>query len=188
MGAALDGLSKIFKHLGRDIMIYMIPGLVVLLDLGYLDYLYETQVYVTLKGIPYSWAVFIGLLYIIFGTISMAFAESIYIRVKSWPPYDGMLSDEVTSADKKPVLYERFVERYNTLSLYRYNLRYSFLFCSILNILFGVIYGCSHSFDGWVGAMSTITGLLVVFFGLFYYLCRQTDNDYYDRVREAAKR
>ena len=50
----LDGLSKIFKHLGRDVMIYMMPGLVVLLDLAYLDYLYDTQVYVTIQAIPCS--------------------------------------------------------------------------------------------------------------------------------------
>ncbi len=186
MSTVLDGLSKIFKHLGRDIMIYMIPGLVVLLDLAYLDYLYETQVYVTLKGIPYSWVVFIGLLYI-FGTISMAFAEFVYVRIERWHPYDGMLSDEVASADKKPVLYEQFVERYNTLSLYRCNLRYSFLLCVVLNVTFGVIYGCAHSFNGWICPMSIITGLLLVFFGLFHCLCRQTDLDYYDRVRQVVK-
>ena len=37
----LNGLSEIFNHLGRDVMIYMIPGLVVLLDLAYLDHLYN---------------------------------------------------------------------------------------------------------------------------------------------------
>lgn len=184
---ALDGLSKIFKHLGRDVMIYMIPGLVVLLDLTYLDYLYDTQVYNHLKDVPCLWAVLIGLLYI-FGTISMAFAEFVYIWFESWYPYNSLLSDEVVSANKNPVLYELFVERYNTLSLYRYNLRYSFLLCVVLNVTFGVIYGCSHSFNGWICPMSITTGLLLAFFCLFHYLCRQTDNDYYDRVREIAKR
>lgn len=186
MSTVLDGLSKIFKHLGRDVMIYMIPGLVVLLDLAYLDYLYDTQVYDNLKNVPYRWAVFIGVLYI-FGTISMAFAEIVYKWIEAWKPYNGMLSDEMASADKKPVLYEQFVERYNTLSLYRYNLRYSFLFCALLNIMFGVIYGCVHSFNGWICSMSIITGLLLVFFGLFHCLCRQTDLDYYDRVQQVMK-
>lgn len=186
MDTTLNGLSKIFKHLGRDVMIYMIPGLVVLLDLVYLDYLYGTQVYDNLKDIPYRWAVFIGVLYI-FGTISMAFAEIVYKWIEAWKPYNGMLSDEMASADKKPVLYEQFVERYNTLSLYRYNLRYSFLLCALLNVMFGVIYGCVHSFNGWICSMSIITGLLLVFFGLFHCLCRQADLDYYDRVRQVVK-
>ena len=43
----------------------MIPGLVVLLDLAYLDHLYDTQVYENLKDIPCLWAVFIGLLYLL---------------------------------------------------------------------------------------------------------------------------
>ncbi len=184
----LDGLSKIFKHLGRDVMIYMMPGLVVLLDLAYLDYLYDTQVYVTIQAIPcsYSWIVFVGLLYI-FGTISMAFAEVLYPKIDKWEPYAGLLNDDIAVAKKDMGLYDQFVERYNTLSLYRYNLRYSFLLCAVLNVIFGLIYGLIYSFRDWLLVVLIITALLLILFWIFRRLCCQTDCDYYDRVRKIAQ-
>lgn len=177
MDAALDGLSKIFKHLGRDIMIYMIPGLVVLLDLGYLDYLYETQVYVTLKGIPYSWAVFIGLLYI-FGHINMGVC-TFWSWIKGRKTNEeGEIKKQTEIFRSQPKLYKQYIERYDNLWYFRLNLKYAFLLTVIINVLTMSI----ASLVGNLDPLPIITCILALLYGLFYVASKRTKRSFKDRL------
>ena len=185
MDTTLNGLSKIFKHLGRDVMIYMIPGLVVLLDLVYLDYLYGTQVYDNLKDVPYLWAVFIGLLYLL-GQCCMALCTCVsYLKggflIKRRKD-QLLLKKEIRVFKKNTRLYEQYIERYDNLWYFRLNLKYAFLLAVIINVLAMSIASLINGLD----PLPIITCVLAFLYGLFCMASKRTKKSFEDRLKVLA--
>ncbi len=185
MSTVLDGLSKIFKHLGRDVMIYMIPGLVVLLDLAYLDHLYDTQVYDNLKNVPYLWAVFIGLLYLL-GQCCMALCTCVsYLKggflIKRRKDR-LLLKKEIRVFKKNTRLYEQYIERYDNLWYFRLNLKYAFLLAVIINVLAMSIASLINGLD----PLPIITCVLAFLYGLFCMASKRTKKSFEDRLKVLA--
>ncbi len=182
MGTVLDGLSKIFKHLGRDVMIYMIPGLVVLLDLAYLDHLYDTQVYENLKDIPCLWAVFIGLLYLL-GQCCMALCTCVsYLKggflIKRRKDR-LLLKKEIRVFKKNTQLYEQYIERYDNLRYFRLNLKYAFLLTVIINMIAVSI----ASLINGSGPLPIITCVLASLYGLFCVASKRAKDSFEARLK-----
>jgi len=185
MDTTLNGLSKIFKHLGRDVMIYMIPGLVVLLDLAYLDHLYDTQVYDNLKDVPYLWAVFIGLLYLL-GQCCMALCTCVsYLKggflIKRRKDR-LLLKKEIRVFKKNTRLYEQYIERYDNLWYFRLNLKYAFLLAVIINVLAMSIASLINGLD----PLPIITCVLAFLYGLFCMASKRTKKSFEDRLKVLA--
>lgn len=186
MDVALDGLSKIFKHLGRDVMIYMIPGLVVLLDLTYLDYLYDTQVYDHLKDVPCRWAIFIGVLYLL-GQCCMALCtcvsylkEGFLIRRRK---ERLLLKKEIKIFKKNTSLYEQYIERYDNLWYFRLNLKYAFLFTVVINVLVMFIVSLING----LSPLPIITCVLAFLYGLFCMASKRAKKSFETRLKVAGK-
>ena len=182
MDTTLNGLSKIFKHLGRDIMIYMIPGLVVLLDLAYLDYLYDTQVYENLKDIPCLWAVFIGVLYIL-GHINIGIC-TLWSRIKGRKTNEeDEIEKQIEIFRSQPKLHEQYIERYDNLWHFRLNLKYAFLLAVIVNVL---VMSIASLING-LGPLQIITCVLAVLCGLFGVAYKRAKDSFEARLKMLAE-
>lgn len=179
---ALDGLSKIFKHLGRDVMIYMIPGLVVLLDLTYLDYLYDTQVYDHLKDVPCLWAVFIGVLYVL-GHINMGICTLRSLIKGRKTNEEDEIEKQIEIFKSQPKLYEQYIERYDNLWHLRLNLKYAFLLTVIINVL---VMSIASLING-LSPLPIITCVLAFLCGLFCMASKRTKKSFEDRLKILAK-
>lgn len=185
MGTVLDGLSKIFKHLGRDVMIYMIPGLVVLLDLAYLDYLYDTQVYENLKDVPCRWAIFIGVLYLL-GQCCMALCTCVSCLKGGFligrRKDRLLLKKEIKVFKKNTRFYEQYIERYDNLWHFRLNLKYAFLLAVIINVLAMSIASLINGLD----PLPIITCVLAFLYGLFCMASKRAKKSFEDRLKVLA--
>lgn len=186
MGTVLDGLSKIFKHLGRDVMIYMIPGLVVLLDLAYLDYLYDTQVYENLKDVPCRWAIFIGVLYLL-GQCCMALCTCVSCLKGGFligrRKDRLLLKKEIKVFKKNTRFYEQYIERYDNLWHFRLNLKYAFLLAVIINVLAMSIASLINGLD----PLPIITCVLAFLYGLFCMASKRAKKSFEDRLKVLAE-
>ena len=186
MSTVLDGLSKIFKHLGRDVMIYMIPGLVVLLDLAYLDYLYDTQVYENLKDVPCRWAIFIGVLYLL-GQCCMALCTCVSYLKRGFligrRKDRLLLKKEIKVFKKNTRFYEQYIERYDNLWHFRLNLKYAFLLAVIINVLAMSIASLINGLD----PLPIITCVLAFLYGLFCMASKRAKKSFEDRLKVLAE-
>ena len=185
MSTVLDGLSKIFKHLGRDVMIYMIPGLVVLLDLAYLDHLYNTQVYENLKDVPCRWAIFIGVLYLL-GQCCMALCTCVSCLKGGFligrRKDRLLLKKEIKVFKKNTRFYEQYIERYDNLWHFRLNLKYAFLLAVIINVLAMSIASLINGLD----PLPIITCVLAFLYGLFCMASKRAKKSFEDRLKVLA--
>ena len=174
----LNGLSEIFQHLGRDVMIYMIPGLVVLLDLAYLDHLYNTQVYDNLKDIPCLWIVFIGVLYVL-GHINIGIC-TLWSRIKDRKTNEeDEIEKQVKIFSSQPRLYEQYIERYDNLRYFRLNLKYAFLLTVIINMIAMSI----ASLINGSGPLPIIKCVLSSLYGMFCVASKRAKDSFEARLK-----
>ena len=182
MGTVLDGLSKLFKHVGRDVMIYMIPGLVVLLDLAYLDYLYDTQVYENVQYVPCRWAIFIGVLYLL-GQCCMALCTCVSCLKGGFligrRKDRLLLKKEIKVFKKNTRFYEQYIERYDNLWHFRLNLKYAFLLAVIINVLAMSIASLINGLD----PLPIITCVLASLYGLFCVASKRAKDSFEARLK-----
>jgi|GEM_PF-5500909 len=189
-------LSKIFRHLSRDIFIYFLTGFIVVLDLAYLDYLFNTASTIKyVKTIPY-WT--IGSVVFAFAVGHSVFALMYFIfehsKFESWlkkklfPVYD--INDnlvafeidykkEITIFANKSDLHEQFIERHTQLYLMRWNFAAGMMFCGVTNIIFEIYFNFTYAF-------TTLSALLILTGFITYILSLRTEKDCFDRINKIA--
>ncbi len=136
-----------FKHLCRDIMIYLLPGFIPLSYLIiYFRVYYDFSVF-TLIPSNFILIIAFSIFSYIFGNILMSFSYigiwvgNIFSKKENRSKNTNFeeIEKDITIYLRNRILYENYIERYNDISYFRLNLKYSFLMCfafSIGNIFF----------------------------------------------------
>ncbi|MCG3668470.1 hypothetical protein [Aliarcobacter butzleri] len=133
-------ILELFKHISRDIMIYVIPGFIIVVNLFIIDELYlNNKILGLIEKLEYlSFIIFI-LTYVI-GHIIMALMEIVQRIVKCINlEKNNVFKVEVKIFKKNKELYDYFIERQNQLSYFRWTLSGAFIISSIINIFYKYI-------------------------------------------------
>jgi len=189
-------LSKIFSHLSRDLFIYFLTGFIVVIDLVYLDYLFNSAItFQHVKTIPY-WT--IGMTIIAFTIGHLVFALMYFVfecsKFESWlkkklfPIKDSNdnpiafvidFENEITTFLNKKDLHEQFIERHTQLYLMRWNFAGGMIFSGLTNIIFQIYFHFIFVF--------TVVSILLILLGfLVYILSLRTEKDCFDRITKIA--
>lgn len=181
MDKTLSEIVKSFTHLVRDFFIYFISGFVVLLNALVIDYFYyDSSILNVLKG-KELFLVGVILCYVM-GHICMGFYYLLLERTKIHKYIKrriGFVNKENEEKQpelysKKPMLYNYFIERYDNLSLFRWNLSASFLISFFINFVY-----CFKQ-DYW--QIIFLKLLCLVFAVILYLLALETEKDYINRI------
>lgn len=185
----METLAKYFKHIARDLFIYFIPGVYIMINATFLDHVFfQSRMYHHLLKIPYSYLLIIVVSYVI-GQFICAFMYMTIERtgIESWVKKKFFLVDgkawkidykkEMESFKKYPEVHEQFIERHTQLYMLRWNLSGTSVLCFIINIIFC----CLFSFSKYIVLMS-IGYLISAFF--LYILSIETEKDCYDRIND----
>ncbi len=199
MDKILEGVSKIFSHLARDIQAYILAGLVLLLNFYILDTTYHSGRFSeVILEIEYPFWIVLVLAYIL-GQISLGF-YSCLLELTRWDIkflYKRVFKKRFEKKDKEgniivcdPAteekmirgkwqlyktdkdIYIHFVERQVILAVMRWNLSAVFLIASLLDLGYCLIVRCDK----------TIIGAAIVFFVLslllmILHIQTQREND-----------
>ncbi|KAF2338069.1 hypothetical protein [Flavobacterium ginsenosidimutans] len=189
-------LSKIFSHLSRDLFIYFLTGFIVVIDLAYLDYLFNTaSTFKYIKTIPY-WAISSTIIAFTIGHLVFSIMYFIfeYTKLEIWlkkklfssydhennkPPFEISFEKEIKIFEKKRVLHDQFIERHTQLYLMRWNLAGGFMFSGLTNILFEIYFHFTIVFT----ALSILS--ILIGFSL-YVLSLKTEKDCFARINKIA--
>jgi hypothetical protein len=187
-------LSKIFKHLSRDLFIYFLTGFIFIINLTYLDYLFNcSNTYHYVRSIPY-WTIYAIIIsyaagHVIFALMYFLFEYTKlenWLKIKFFPVNDNNdnviafqidYEKEITIFANKIDLHEQFIERHTQLYIMRWNFSAGLMFSGILNIIFESIFHFSLGF--------TITSIILILTGFFLYiLSLKTEKDCLDRINK----
>lgn len=186
-------LSKIFSHLSRDLFIYFLTGFIVLIDLAYLDYLFNTvSTFKYVKTIPY-WTISSTIIAFAIGHLVFAIMYFIfeYSKLESWlkkklfPLNDNERAFEINFEKEikifanKTVLHEQFIERHTQLYLMRWNFAGGLMFSGLTNIIFEIYFHFTCIFTA-ISILLILTGFLI------YLLSLKTEKDCFDRINKIA--
>ncbi len=170
MDKIVDGVSKIFSHLARDIQNYIITGLIIIGELYLLDYYYnDGNIFFTINQFKYVSAIIIISAYI-FGHICLGFFSLVLElgNIENWisrkmftKRFKGIekISDETVFIEKAKLLlqnrdiYFHFIERNVNLATLRWNYTSAFIICFGANIIF-YLFVENHRFILIVGLIS----------------------------------
>src|SRR5690606_17403481 len=132
MDNALSEIIKSFTHFLRDFLIYFVSGLIVSLNIFIIDYLYYNSSLWELLETRNLILINLLLCYVL-GHICMA----VYFVLIEITRIDkkikkclkvGKAKEKILPElyDKKPNIYKHFIERYDNLNLFRWNLSAGF--------------------------------------------------------------
>lgn len=131
-------LLDLFKHISRDIMIYVISGFVVIVNLYVIDKVYiKSEFFQLIDKLEYLPLIIFILSYII-GHIIMALSNVFY-KVFYCKSKKDVLKKEMKIFKKDSIAYEYFIERQNQLYHFRLTLSGAFFISAIINILYKCI-------------------------------------------------
>ena len=182
-------VTKIFRHLARDLFIYFLPGFIVILNLGYVDFcLNETHVLNYLKTLP-QWVFCVLIVsfivgHFVFTLMYLFFDYSGFdnrLKKNLFPLSNSMMvfkvdeQKEIEIYKKALDLHEQFIERHTQLYLMRWNLSGGLLLSGIINLIFGI---CFH----FTLPYTLITIIFILAAPLFYILSLKTEKDCADRI------
>lgn len=178
-------ILELFKHLVRDILVYLIGGLLIIANLLMIDYQYfsgSIYIYITTKYeyLPIIIILFsYGLGQIIMGFMYL-FIERTgiekYIKKLLSLKSTSNIEDEIFIFIRNKDAYDFFIERYNHLSYLRWSLAGASLICFLFNAVTLVIYGYN------LATLITLVCMVMMFIVLLP-LHYQTDHDYNERVK-----
>lgn len=192
----MKDLVKAFRHIARDLLCYVIPGFAVLVNLTFLDYLYNlAKAFMYITSIQY-WT--IGAVVISYVLGHCVFALMYYFFEFRFGTENSIKRRYFTNENGKPVfevdykkeieilssnekLHEQFIERYTQLYLFRWNLAGAFICSGVLNFIFQILSLC-FTFE-----LFLISILLILLGVLLYILSLRTEKDCVDRAEEIYK-
>lgn len=201
MDRTLAEIIRTFNHIVRDFFIYFVSGAVVSINILIIDYFYyEQSLY---KAINSNFLIFIYLItcYVI-GHICMAF----YYLLLELTGFDktvkeckNICNEEKEEKEEKeinkeediekslpelykqdPQIYIQFIERYDNLTLMRWNLSSSFF----INFITTFIY---TSFIQSYWQIYLLKCLFLIFSIIMYLLYLKTEKDYIKRIGSVKK-
>lgn len=152
MDKTIEQLFKVFSHLAREILVYAFTGFILILDLFYLDYLYNSGTFYKDFVTSKYFSVVIIIISYILGQIVMAiycmflefwrFDKILYrlifkIRFPDTkdPVDEKMIDDKAIILKDNEKLYFHYIERNVNLSIMRWNYSGVFVLISIINFI-----------------------------------------------------
>lgn len=178
-------ILELFKHLVRDIFAYLVGGLLIIVNILFIDtqffnkafYLYVINYdeYLPVIIVLFSY----GLGQLIMGFMYLAIELSgIEKYIKKLPrfKYSSDLEDEIFIFIKNKDAYDFFVERYNYLSYFRWSLAGA----GLISFLIDVAALAKYGYNPIIVASSIF---MIVTFLIFLLLHYQTDHDFNSRVK-----
>lgn len=186
MEGFLSEIIRTFNHIVRDVFIYFTSGAIVLMNILVVDYFYyEQSLY---KTIDSKFLIFVSLVscYVI-GHICMAFyyllleLTGFNKKVQKYKKIDIEKESLLPKLySKKTQLYIHFVERYDNLTLMRWNLSSAFF----INFITAFIY-TNFIQNHW--QISLLKYLFLAFSILMYLLYLETEKEYVKRINLIKK-
>lgn len=193
----MNELSKIFRHLSRDLFIYFLTGFIVIIDLAYLDYLFcDAKTFKYVKSIPYwtivSIIIAFAIGHLLFAVMYFVFeCSKLESRIKKFffplndennnaIAFEINFEREITIFANVKELHEQFIERHTQLYLMRWNFSSGLMFSGIINIIFEFYF-----YYNWGFTFFSIFLILVGF--LVYILSLKTEKDCFDRINKISE-
>lgn len=189
MDKTIEQVFKVFSHLGREIQIYVFSGLVIAINIVIVDYFYFNSSllhFIQSNNLEIPSIVLIYLL----GHFCMSF----YYFVLEWKEFDMKIKSMLNFKykidldalpiihDKKPILYNYFIERYNALAMMRWTISaactINFLIDIIIMIVFRDDFHCLFLVTLIIFIISSFT---------FYLLHLKTEKDYSEKIDQIKK-
>lgn len=135
-------LLDFFKHISRDIMIYVIPGFIVIVNLYIIDKVYiKSEFFQVIDKLEYLPLIIFITSYVI-GHIIMAFMEIISLIdpciYKIFKFKKINFKDEINIFKNNKDTYDYFIERQNQLSHFRWTLSGAFIVSTIIDIYYSI--------------------------------------------------
>lgn len=183
MDNTISKLLDIFKHIARDIIIYVIPGFLLIFNLFIIDKLYLKKEILAIFQGEYLLLVIFILSYIL-GHVIMAVMEIVSCIeflfkkckwIKNKIEIDFSKELEIFKDNDSKKIYEYFIERENQLYYFRWNISGAFFVSAILNK-----YLLSEEF--YIFLIPLIVGIFLL---CLHYV---TANNYKNRIEVVSKK
>ena len=182
MDKTIEQIFRIFNHIVRELQVYFISGLMVILNIYMVDFFYYQQTLYKVFGQKEFLIPGIIIAYVI-GHICMAFFYVLF----EWKKLDKKINKKLgfeynVESSILPDIYKKdkesyihFIERYVILSMMRWTLSAAFF----INFLIDLYYTIFKQYY-WQVCLQTILSLLTSI--IMYILTTKTENDYSDRI------
>lgn len=162
---------KAFKHLSREVYIYIIPGLILLINFGIILFIENQPLFFKLYNLPYISILLITIAFVL-GHFSLSIREPFLCKKDK---DDEELKNLINVFQNNKDSYEHFVERYNLLYSFRKNMFCISILMFITNII-ALFYTCKCYF-----LYFTIFSIVLIVFFLIY--AKRTKEDYKTRIK-----
>lgn len=185
MDSSIAKLLDLFKHVARDIIIYMLPGFVLIFYFIIVDNLYLGNKLIDILNTEYSLLILFILSYII-GHIIMAFMEIITLiefLIKKMKCKKNENENEIDFQKELEIfkrndkVYEYFIERENLLYYFRWNLSGAFFILGFFNLFLYSEFSIGKDFFYYFISIPLIVG---VFLLCLHYV---TEKNYRKKVK-----
>lgn len=183
MDKTIEQIFKAFNHIARELQVYFISGLLVLLNIYVIDYFYYEQSFYKVVGKKEFVLPAIIVAYIL-GHVCMAFFYVLF----EWRKFDVKINKRLGFGYKVessilPNIYQKdkdayihFIERYVVLSMMRWTLSSAF-FINFITDSYFVVFREYH----WQIFLLMILSFLASI--SMYILTSQTEKDYSERIQ-----
>lgn len=179
MDNTISKLLDIFKHIARDIIIYVIPGFLLIFNFYIIDKLYLKKDILAIFQGEYLLLVIFILSYIL-GNVIMAIMSLLY-KILNCEEDKINFEDELNIYKKNSQLYEYFIERENQLYFFRWNLSGTFFISIILNIVLLFYFQLSIEFMIYFIFIYFFVGIVLL---RLHYV---TEKSYKDKIKIISK-
>ena len=163
MDNSIAKLLDLFKHLARDIIIYVLPGFVLIFNFIIVDKLYLGNKLINILNTEYLLLIFFILSYLV-GHVIMAFMSILFKILNMFKcKKDGIdFEKELKIFKMNYQVYEYFIERENHLYFLRWNLSGGFLISAIFNVFFMIQFSFEKEFSYYFIFIPIIVGVILL--------------------------
>lgn len=182
MDKTIEQIFRAFNHIARELQVYFVSGLLVILNVYVIDFFYYDQSFYNIVGKKEFIVPGIIVAYII-GHVCMSFFYVLLELTKFDKKLNKRLGfDFNVDSNVLPNIYEKnkesyihFIERYVVLTMMRWTLSSAFF----INFLVDLYFTLFHEYN-WQTCLLTVLNFLASV--TMYILTTRTEKDYSDRI------
>ena len=186
----MNELTKIFKHLSRDLFVYFLTGFTIFINILLLDYLFNgSEFIIYVRKIPY-WGIGISILSYIIGHIIFSISYLLFeysgidecLKKKMYPITNNKAFEidfikEMNVFNNKVDLHDQFIERHTQLFLMRWNLACGLIICGLTNLIIEL-------FNHFIKELNLLSIMFILTGITLYILSIKTEKDCFDRLNK----
>ncbi len=188
-----EQLIKAFKHIAREIQVYILSGSLILFELFFIDYFYyEQSIFNYWKEFPYLFIILLlfsytfghltyALMYVVFEKTKVESKIKKILKYSIDNKIEDILNKEVAIFNENTNAYYEYIERYNILNHMRWNLSGANFLMFLINLIYLIFNKCCYQ---------VVIVFAINFLGFFVFLLLslKTEEEYYKRIEVISSR